>query len=259
MTKKNCMVVAEIGQAHDGSLGNAMAFIDALAEVGVDAVKFQCHAGDENNSVRAGVWLPQDTDRISYWYRTRFPWGAWALLRSRAEARGLQFGVSCFSEYAYTSMRGIGPDFWKIPLQINGLPPFQDNRPVVISTDFVGVVEYFGYEKGITRIHCSADYPSTVDVAGSGHVGQSVSAEPPFNPLRGMLSLAKPITKSVTCKGLSCHCPSIEPGIEAAKRGAEYIEYHVCWDRRQFGPDTTSSLTVDEFGELVKGVRACEE
>ena len=35
--------VAEIGQAHDGSLGAAHAYVDAVAKTGAQAVKFQTH------------------------------------------------------------------------------------------------------------------------------------------------------------------------------------------------------------------------
>ena len=41
--KKNLFIIAEIAQAHDGSLGLLHSYIDALAETGVDAVKFQTH------------------------------------------------------------------------------------------------------------------------------------------------------------------------------------------------------------------------
>ena len=37
----NTYIIAEIAQAHEGSLGIAHSYIDALAETGVDAIKFQ--------------------------------------------------------------------------------------------------------------------------------------------------------------------------------------------------------------------------
>jgi N,N'-diacetyllegionaminate synthase len=37
--KNNIFIIAEIAQAHDGSLGILHSYIDALAETGVDAVK----------------------------------------------------------------------------------------------------------------------------------------------------------------------------------------------------------------------------
>ena len=36
--------------------------------------------------------------------------------------------------------------------------------------------------------------------------------------------------------------------------GAEILEFHVVFDRRQFGPDSTSSLEIDEIVKLVEGV-----
>lgn len=36
-----CFIIAEIGQNHDGSLGMAHAFIDAVARTGANAIKFQ--------------------------------------------------------------------------------------------------------------------------------------------------------------------------------------------------------------------------
>ena len=39
----SCSVIAEVAQNHDGSLGMAHAFIDATADAGADAIKFQTH------------------------------------------------------------------------------------------------------------------------------------------------------------------------------------------------------------------------
>ena len=39
-----CLVIAEIAQAHDGSLGMAHAYVDAVAKTGADGIKFQTQA-----------------------------------------------------------------------------------------------------------------------------------------------------------------------------------------------------------------------
>lgn len=36
-----CIIIGEVAQSHDGSLGLAHSFIDAIANGGADAVKFQ--------------------------------------------------------------------------------------------------------------------------------------------------------------------------------------------------------------------------
>ena len=41
------LIIGEIAQAHDGSLGMAHAYIDAVADAGADAIKFQHHLPDE--------------------------------------------------------------------------------------------------------------------------------------------------------------------------------------------------------------------
>ena len=38
-----CLVIGEVAPAHDGSLGMAHAYVDAIADAGADAVKFQTH------------------------------------------------------------------------------------------------------------------------------------------------------------------------------------------------------------------------
>ena len=43
--------IAEIGLAHDGSLGIAHSYIDALANSGVNAIKFQMHLAEFESSI----------------------------------------------------------------------------------------------------------------------------------------------------------------------------------------------------------------
>ncbi|MEL7162275.1 MAG: N-acetylneuraminate synthase, partial [Bacteroidota bacterium] len=43
-------IIAEIAQAHDGSLGILHSYVDALAEAGVDVVKFQTHIAAAESS-----------------------------------------------------------------------------------------------------------------------------------------------------------------------------------------------------------------
>ena len=48
--KNPCFIIAEIGLAHEGSVGIAKSFIDLISESGADAVKFQMHIAEEESS-----------------------------------------------------------------------------------------------------------------------------------------------------------------------------------------------------------------
>jgi len=45
------ITIAEIGQAHEGSLGIAHSYIDALSKIGVNFVKFQTHIAHAESSI----------------------------------------------------------------------------------------------------------------------------------------------------------------------------------------------------------------
>ena len=45
------ILIAEVGQAHDGSLGATM-LIDVVADVGFDAIKFQTHFASSESTFR---------------------------------------------------------------------------------------------------------------------------------------------------------------------------------------------------------------
>ena len=56
--KRFPLIVAEIGQAHEGSVGLAHSFIDAIADCGADAVKFQTFSAERLASI--------DTPKVKY-------------------------------------------------------------------------------------------------------------------------------------------------------------------------------------------------
>ena len=86
-----CLIIAEVAQAHDGSLGTAHAYIDAAARAGADAVKFQTHiaAAESTPSEQFRVkFSPQDATRYDYWKRMEFTRGQWRGLAEHARDRG---------------------------------------------------------------------------------------------------------------------------------------------------------------------------
>ncbi len=84
-----CFIVAEIAQAHDGSLGLAHAFIDAVADAGADAVKFQTHIAAAESTLDEPFrcsFTQQDATRFDYWRRMEFMPEEWQGLAAHARS-----------------------------------------------------------------------------------------------------------------------------------------------------------------------------
>ena len=143
------MIIAEVAQAHDGSLGTAHAYIDAAARAGADAVKFQTHIAAAESSP-AEPWRVkfslQDATRYDYWRRMEFTEEQWAGLRMHADETGLIFLSSPFSVEAAEMLLRVGMRAWKIASgEVNNVPLFEcitaTRLPVLLSTGMSRLAE----------------------------------------------------------------------------------------------------------------------
>src|SRR5712691_5937488 len=111
LQRGRCLIIGEVGLAHDGSLGYAHAFIDGVARAGADAVKFQTHIAAAE-STPAEPWRVkfsrQDASRYEYWRRMEFTEAHWVGLKEHADARGLLFLSSPFAVEAVALLSRVG-------------------------------------------------------------------------------------------------------------------------------------------------------
>jgi N-acetylneuraminate synthase len=251
-----CAIIAEIAQAHDGSLGTAHAMIDAAAEAGVDAVKFQTHIADAE-STPGEPWRvkfsPQDETRYDYWKRMEFTPEQWAGLKRHAEEKGLAFLSSPFSMLAVNLLEKVGVAAWKVASgEVNNVPMLRrmaaSGLPVLLSSgmsdmeeiaDALAILRAAG-NPPVCVLQCTSSYPTPPEKVG----------------INVMNEIARRFPEVAV--GLSDHSATIFPGLIAAWEGAKVIEVHLTLSRRAFGPDVVASLTVEEMAELVRGVRYVE-
>ena len=248
--RPGCLVIGEVAQAHDGSLGTAHAFVDAIAAAGADAVKFQTHIAAAE-STPGEPWRVrfsrQDESRYDYWKRMEFTEEQWAGLKSHAEERGLLFLSSPFSVEAAEVLERLGMKAWKIASGEVSNPVLLDfvigtGKPVLISTGMSPLEEIDGAVGRITEpvvMQCTTAYPCPPEKLGLNMI-------PFFRERYGC-----PV-------GLSDHSGTIYPGLAALTLGAEVLEVHVTLSREAFGPDVPASLTTAELRQLVEGVRFLE-
>ncbi|QYA27125.1 N-acetylneuraminate synthase [Gramella sp. MT6] len=248
-------IIAEIGQAHEGSLGLALSYIDVLADAGVDAVKFQVHIADAESSIHEPFRIKfsqQDETRFDYWKRMEFSLQQWRTLKSRCEERGVEFLASPFSNAAVDLLEKLGVKRYKIGSgEVNNLLLLEKiastGKPVILSSGMSSFEELektvtFLKDKGIdySILQCTTSYPTAPN-----NYGFNVISE-----LRERFQV--PV-------GFSDHSAKKETCIAATVLGAEILEFHAVFSRKSFGPDASSSLEIEEIRELVKAVRNIDE
>lgn len=249
-----CFVIAEVAQAHDGSLGAAHAYIDAIAAAGADAVKFQTHLAAAE-STPGEPWRVkfsrQDATRWDYWKRMEFTEPQWLGLAEHAKEKGLVFLSTPFSFAAVELLERVGMPAWKVGSgELSNLPMIErmarTKRPVLLSSgmssfeeldEAVACVRAAGAP--VALFQCTTSYPCPPE-----KLGLNVLAE-----LHGRYGC--PV-------GLSDHSATTAAGIAAVALGASLLEVHAVFHRASFGPDTASSLTPEQLAELVRGVRFVE-
>jgi N-acetylneuraminate synthase len=251
LSRSKPYVIAEVAQAHEGSLGAAHSYIDAVKAAGVDAVKFQTHIAEAESTLDEPwrvVFSLQDSTRFDYWKRMEFTEGQWAGLAVHARQLGIDFISSPFSVEAVQLLHRIGVKVWKIPsgeinnqelleavwetrlpiLYSTGMSDFKEIDPVIDATVQRGI------EYGIFQ--CTSEYPC-----------------PPEN---WGLRVIEEIRSRYGCPvGISDHSGTPFAGLAASALGVDMIEVHVTFSRLAFGPDITASITMEELATLAKGAR----
>lgn len=241
-------IIAEIGQAHDGSLGSAHSYIDAASEAGVDAIKFQTHFASEESSKYDQFRVNfsyQDATRYDYWKRLEFTDEQWAGLKKHCDEKSIIFLSSAFSNKAVDLLTKLEVAAWKVASgEINNTPMLEKmlltGRPLIVSNGLCTQSEIVNLKKMCDNsktqfavLQCTSQYP----------------CEPESIDILNI----KILKENLICPtGLSDHSGTIYPSMAAMSLGADLLEVHVTFDKNSFGPDSTASLTFDELKKLVE-------
>lgn len=245
-------LIAEVAQAHDGSLGAAHAYIDAVAGTGIGTIKFQVHIAEAESSEFEPFRIRfsrEDATRFDYWRRMQFTHEQWLGLKTHCEEKGLEFLASPFSVAAVGLLENIGVSRYKIGSgEVGNLLMLEciarTGKPMILSS---GLSTFDDLDRSIaflkphgnalSILQCTTSYPTPPEKLGLNVIPE----------LRLRYGLPT---------GLSDHSGTIFPAIAAVALGAEIVEFHVAFDRSSFGPDATSSIEIRELPTLVRGVSA---
>ena len=249
-----CLVVAEIGQNHNGSVETALEMVSAAKAAGADLVKFQ------KREVELSV--PRNL-----WNQTReTPWGVMSYLDYR---RRLELGRADFDEIdAYCRTLDI-PWFasaWDPPslsfLLSYDIPCLKiasasvtaldvvvgcagSGRPTIMSTG-MSTVEQIDRAQGLfgagtlILLHCRSTYPCKPDDLN----------------LSAISTLQRRYGRPT---GFSDHCVGLWMSLCAVAMGACVIERHFTLNRSWFGTDQSASVEPQGLTKLVQQIRRFEQ
>jgi len=244
--------IAEIGQAHNGSIEKLYEYIDEVAKTGVDAIKFQTHIADAESSIYEPFRIKfsdEDKTRFDYWKRMEFSVEEWIEIGKRCKKVGLTFISSPFSNAAVDVLEKARVEQYKIGSgEITNFlllkKVLKTGKPIIISSGMSSLDELNKtvaflkkYKADFSILQCTTSYPTTPK-----NYGLNVMAQ-----LKELYNV--PV-------GFSDHSAKIATGIAAVALGAQILEFHVVFNRDEFGPDVSSSLTIGETIKLVEDVKA---
>ncbi len=278
-------VIAEAGVNHNGSLAIAKQLVDAAAQAGADAVKFQSFKADRLTvrSAEKAAYQKLSTDSNE---------SQWAMIKKleldekshqelslHCQKREIEFISTPFDEESLDFLvRQIGIKKIKVASgEITNAPLLlkmaKTSLPLIISTGMTHLEEIeqalaviaFGYLYPHQEPKSRSAFQSAFDAQeGKAILKSKVSLlhctseyPAPYHDAN-LLAIDTLFQRFQLPVGLSDHTPGIAVAIAALARGASVIEKHLTLDRTMPGPDHQSSLEPKSFKELVSSLRALE-
>jgi N-acetylneuraminate synthase/N,N'-diacetyllegionaminate synthase len=249
-------VIAEAGVNHNGDLDTAEALVDAAAEAGADAVKFQTFSADRlvtRDAAKADYQTETTGEGTQYEMLKRYELdrAAHERLLDRCAERGITFLSTPFDPGSADMLAELGLPAIKLGSgELDNHPLLEHvaglGLPMVVSTGMGTMAEVRAAREAIRGVdpdadvvflHCTSAYPCPLEDAN----------------LRAMGTMAEELEEPV---GYSDHTTLPETPSFAVAAGACVVEKHFTLDSTMAGPDHEASLEPDELARAVDLVRA---
>ncbi len=268
MLKENsCFFIAEAGVNHNGSEELALQLVEAAAQAGADAVKFQTFKAETlvSKSVATAEYQKKQTgsdDQFSMLKKLELTDKSHQKLIEHCRKYEIEFMSTAFDLEGAKFLIELGMDKLKVPSgELTNLPFIRDlaafDKPMILSTGMSSLIEVKEAVEAVqeerkerrfsepladvlTILHCTSNYPARV-----GDVN-----------LKAMQTMAEELVLPV---GYSDHTEGIFVSVSAVALGARVIEKHFTLDRGLPGPDQKASLEPEELGLLVQQIRQMED
>jgi N-acetylneuraminate synthase len=248
-------VIAEIGLNHNGDVELAKRLIDAAADAGAQAVKFQKRtpalATPEHmkNTPRETPWGTMTY--LEYRYRVEFGRDEYVELGDHATLRGLDWFASPWDEPSVDFLEDLNVVAHKVAsasLTDEGLlrALAETGKPIILSTGMSTLEQIDSAvstldTENLVLMHATSTYPMPPEEANVRVIPQ-LAARYPGVPV-----------------GYSGHETGAQISIAAVALGAVAVERHITLDRAMWGSDHHASLEPADFAALVGDIRIVSE
>lgn len=281
MTKQATYIIAEAGVNHNGDRQRAFELVDAAADAGADAVKFQTFNAKRLAALTApkAAYQQQTTEadqsQLEMLEALELPLEWHASLQAHAHQRGIEFLSTAFDTQSLAFLETLDLPFYKVPSgELTNGPLLwafaRTGKPLVISTGMATLSEV---EQGLAVVchalthehppgslkevwQCWSEPGARATLVGNVSLLHCTSQYPtPMHEvnLKAMDFLAEVFQLPV---GYSDHTQGTLIPVAAVARGATIIEKHFTLNRQLPGPDHKSSLEPDELTCMVQDIRA---
>ena len=253
-------IIAEAGVNHNGDIYVAKRLIDAAADSGADAVKFQtfdakslvCHYA--RKAEYQTHYSGEAESQFEMLQKLQLDTRAHKELLQYCGDKGIIFLSTAFDLASIEFLQKLGLGIFKIPSgEITNLPYLRKigglGKKIIVSTGMadLGEIEAALHvltdagtrKEDITVLHCSTEYPASVKDVN----------------LKAMLTIRDAFKVQI---GYSDHTIGIEIAVAAVAMGAAVIEKHFTLDKQMPGPDHHASLEPDELAVMIKAIRNVE-
>ena len=245
--KKKVFVVAEIGNNHEGSLGNAKKLIKNAAKAGVNAIKFQTYKTE--NFVRK-----KDKKRFKQLKKFELSYKSFKILKNLAHKYNLKF-ISTPLDLESADFLIKNADIIKISSGDNNFftlinKILKTNKKLIISCGMMSFDEIRQLEKHIYKF---IGKKSAIDRIALLHCVTSYPVENKYANLNSIKFLKEKTNLAI---GYSDHTIGKEASLAAVALGAVIIEKHFTLDKN-FSSFRDHNLSADykELKTIVEGVK----
>lgn len=260
MNNSSVFIIAEAGVNHNGDIALAKKLIDAAAEAGVDAVKFQTWKTEllvTPDAVQAEYQTEntgKEESQFAMLKRLELSYPEFEALKSYCEQKNIRF-LSTPDEAVSAQFLNNLQDIFKIGSgELTNIPYLafiaRLGKTVILSTGMgdmeeihtaVRTLKENGLENHQIKIlHATTEYPTPMEEVN----------------LRAMLQIQRETGLEV---GYSDHTLGIEVPVAAVALGAKVIEKHFTLDKNMEGPDHRASLDPQELKAMVVAIRNVEK